>query len=372
MGVLWVWGGSCQIGESGRLGQPHRCREKLLRGQAGVPAGAGVHGNRGLCGLKSGCSACFSLVNGTFYQIISKENPRGFCRCCLLWSIAMLCPQCHVNASPGRAICDNCQYHLGYPNVRFAEQSDHLQALNNRFDTSQQQLSNQNLAAEADQVEQLVAEKSRAVLARRYSQMKDLVENDRGVFLTFYQQVSANRRLPEDNTWDIKRKAVDAALFPYYEEQITFLCLSMNDRGVEYYGDIHFAFSDASISHRTTVCQENSVVFCEKHGITIIDPDLKGYVATWKDRGKLAVCKFLDEIQQGMTQQDLEAIFIRDDSANRRGYEDFIECHVYGPLSVRNASQITYREVASKEERTQQRRALRLLRERGLNPVQMH
>lgn len=114
------------------------------------------------------------------------------------------------------------------------------------------------------------------------------------------------------------------------------------------------------------------MVFCEKHGTTIIDPDLKGYVATWKDRGKLAVCKFLDEIQQGMTQQDLEAIFIRDDSANRRGYEDFIECHVYGPLSVRNASQITYREVASKEERTQQRRALRLLRERGLNPVQMH
>lgn len=280
----------------------------------------------------------------------------------------MKCPQCTLDVSPGRAICDMCQFHIGYPNVRFATQPEHRDALNTRVNDTLQQLQAQGLGDAAQQMESLVAQHSRAVMARRNSQIKDLIERDGGVFLTFYQQIASDRRSPEDNRWDRIRKAVDAALFPYYEDQINFLCLSLNDRGVEYYGDFHFSFSDASICHRTTVFQENTVVFCEKQEIRITDPDFRGFVATWNDRGKLALCKLRADVQDGQTLQDLQSIIIRNDPQNRKGYEDFIECHVYGALNVRNAVRITYRESARKEDRVLQKRAVRLLKRLGLLP----
>jgi len=240
-----------------------------------------------------------------------------------------------------------------------------------RFDATLRKLAKQGLEQAAQNVEDLVTQHGTAVLARWSSQVKDLVEKDRGFFLTFYQQVSANRRSPQDNGWDTKRRAVDAALFPYYEEQVSFLCLSLNDRGLEYYGDFHFSFSIPSTSHRTTVCQENSVLFCEKHKTTTINPDLKGFVATWDNRGKLAVCKLDDAVQHGQTQEDIHALLIQADPQNRKGYEDFIECHVYGPLHVENSRLITYRPATRKEDRTVQRRAVRLLESLQLVPVQI-
>lgn len=282
----------------------------------------------------------------------------------------MKCPQCQVEVSQSRVTCDKCLYHLGYPNVRFAAQAVYVKALETRFAATLQKLEDQGLKDAAQNVQDLVAQRSTAVLARWSSLIEDL-EKDRGFFLTFYQQVSANRRSPQDNGWDTKRKAVDAALFPYYEEQVSFLCLSLNDRGVEYYGDFHFSFSIRSICHRTTVCQENSVVFCETHKTTIINPDLRGFVASWDDRSKLALCKLQDAVQHGQTVEDIQALLIQDDPQNRKGYEDFIECHVYGLPHVLNSREITYRPATRKEDRAAQKRAVRLLKGLGLNPVRI-
>lgn len=220
-------------------------------------------------------------------------------------------------------------------------------------------------------IENTIASQSTAVLVRRSHLVCDLVEKDNGNFLTFYQQIDAGRRNPENTEWDIKRRAVDAVLFPYYEKQICFLCLSLNDRGIQHYGDFHFSFSGSVIGGRTTVFEENSVNFFDRHQTIATAPNFKGYVAEWGERGKLAVCKLQSAVQNCQTPLNPQAFLIHEDP-QRLGADDFIECHVHGPLNVKDAQKIMYREATLEMDRFFQDRALLLLQSLGLKPVLIH
>lgn len=287
--------------------------------------------------------------------------------------VPMQCPSCRQSVSLHWVTCQNdgCGAHLGYPNVRFAQQQDHVNALDRRHNDTISALTFTGHADEAQSLENTIGSASTAVLVRRSSLVRDMLEKDNGNFLTFYQQIDAGRRHPENPDWDIKRRAVDAVLFPYYEKQVCFLCLSLNDCGMEYYGEWHFSFSGSVIGDRTSVFEENAVIFFNTHKIIATAPNFKGYVAAWADRGKLAVCKLQSDIQNGHTPLNLQAILIREDPQGL-GADDYVECHVHGPLNVKDAQRIMYRKATLEMDLLYQDRALLLLQSLGLNPVLIH
>ena len=70
------------------------------------------------------------------------------------------------------------------------------------------------------------------------------MSSDSNLYASFYKQVGSGARLPENNEWDLGRSAVDAQLFPYYHEEMTFAALSMDGRGPASFGRPTVSFSE--------------------------------------------------------------------------------------------------------------------------------
>jgi len=94
------------------------------------------------------------------------------------------------------------------------------------------------------------------------------------------------------------------------------------------------------IAHRASVFEENSVLFMERHGVTLTQAeDLpQGYRAPWKDRGKLCVAKLAQKIDQGTPTDELPGILLRQGSTPED--DEFVEVHVGGPMTVRTLERV--------------------------------
>ena len=179
---------------------------------------------------------------------------------------------------------------------------------------------------------------SRAVIAKKWGTVCQIVEQQTELFKTFYRQVVEDGRQPEDNGFDTKRKAVDASFFPYYEESIVFCALSLSKTGDPAYGDCHFSLRDASIGHRTTVFEENTLVFCERRKIPIGNAIPPGYRTKWPDRHRLAIAKLHAKVQATTTSVEFPGVLLKTTQNGSTGDADFVEVHIYGILDLKSVA----------------------------------
>jgi hypothetical protein len=173
-----------------------------------------------------------------------------------------------------------------------------------------------------------------AVICRSLGKVSELVSNDNELFATFYQLVGADARLPENNEWDRIRQAVESLLFPFYFTEIRFACLSLDGRGVSYYGGYCVTLKDASIRDRASVFEENCVVFMR--GRRIADPLPVGYRAGWAKRGRLAVAKLGSKVSSRTLIGDFPSLLVNAAQAE----PDFVEVHIFGPVNRRAIARV--------------------------------
>jgi len=95
------------------------------------------------------------------------------------------------------------------------------------------------------------------------------------------------------------------------------------------------------IEHRTSVFEENSVVFMINTDIKIDDSDdfPKGHRASWSNRGKLAALKLVNRMQESMPKETYAEILVV--NASKGENDEFIEVHIWGPISIRTIENIT-------------------------------
>jgi hypothetical protein len=172
---------------------------------------------------------------------------------------------------------------------------------------------------------------SNAVLCRSLGIANWIISSGNILFGTFWLEVEAGIRLPEDNVFDRARGAVDATFFPFYEREIRFAALSLNGRGPEAYGACSIVLKDEVIAHRASVCDENTLVFCRRHSVIVGDPPPPGFRATWSDRCRLAGAKLYGSLSEHMTAKDFPPILLR--QARATDEVDFIEVHIYGSMN---------------------------------------
>lgn len=276
----------------------------------------------------------------------------------------MDCPSCRQYAADHLLNCPSCGVHIGFPNVRKATEDRNQRQLRFRYAEARTSLLTRGTWQIAQQFERLVAQSSRAIPARWAILVQNAVEQDGGVFLTYYQQVNAGRRQPQNNAHDIQRQAIDATFFPYYFEQITFLALSLGNRGIEYYGDFHFAYNPQKISSRTSVFEKNSLSFARENKMVAGDSGCTaGFMSAWEQRGVLSLCKLNAKITPQMQQSDFPGLLL--DSTSAEG-ADFVECHVHGSVGFQGLDEVTCRPATTDEKRVTQLRVIRLLRQQGI------
>ena len=282
----------------------------------------------------------------------------------------MLCPQCGLDISPHHVTCPKCQFHVGFPNVRAAGEQREVDALEVRYQAARQHARQNACETALDQFETAVKQ-SKAVLCKRWGTLSKLTEVDNALFQTFYEQIDHGRE-PEDNEYDRARVAVDSTFFPYYYEQTHFAALSLNDAGLGGYagpggyGECTFVFRDVAISHRTTVFEENTVVFCQKVTIPVGQQPPAGFRAGWQDRHKLAAAKLHREITAQTDPNDFPGILMKQKGGTAT--DEFIEAHIYGKLPLENVELAVGRKPLNNADQVIMRRAERKLKLAGIQP----
>ena len=170
---------------------------------------------------------------------------------------------------------------------------------------------------------------SSVVMTRRLSPFEKFVMNDNLALTTFYQQFRSGERTPEDNQWDRARLAADGTINPLIHEDLHFAALSLDGVGADYYGGYHITLEEEAIQHRTSVFEENPILFLERHQVIAGRSPPVGYRAVWQSRDQLAKAKLQSRITSETTPDDFSGILL---SAGATADADFLEVHIYGSL----------------------------------------
>ncbi len=276
----------------------------------------------------------------------------------------MLCPQCSTKISPHLSICPDCDQHVGFPNVRAASEPHETAALEQRYDKAFDASRQDGSEAILKSFEQAVAA-SQAVMSRRLGVLTKIFRQGKPLFRTFYQQVDADDRLPEDSYYDRARLPVDTTFFSYFYKSVHFAALSLSKRGPASYGECTFVFRESHIAHRSSVFEENTLVFCEKHPISVGQPPPSGFRAVWSRRHQLAVAKLHARINRQTTQGDFAGLLLTQKGATNK--DEFIEVHIYGKLDPKAVAEFSVPKAKLKADKVLAESLMQELKEAGVN-----
>lgn len=178
------------------------------------------------------------------------------------------CNFCNNPLPRSASLCPHCGRPGLYPNVEDAEDHDERAALDRRYKAALTESARRG-ADEAIKNFEAAAADSKAVLARSSGDLLRLANSDHDLFATYYQLRRAGLRISKGDEWDYRRRLADHALFPDFEEHITFVALSLDGAGLSNYGACSIVLRNDMIAHRASVFEENSVLFTERHRVAM-------------------------------------------------------------------------------------------------------
>ncbi len=244
--------------------------------------------------------------------------------------ISITCSFCSNEVPQPSQCCPHCGRPGLFWNVVAAEESDERAALDRRYQAAKKDAINRKAERAVQEFENAMSE-SHAVIARSPSEVLRLASSARQLYATYYQMIEAELRLPDGDEWDALREPADTLLFPHYKNQIRFGALSLDGVGLSRYGSCSIVLREGMIAHRASLFEENSAVFVERHGMKKART-IKGYRSTWNDRPKLCFAKLHDKVDSTTTLDKYSRILLS--SGVKPEDDEFVEVHIWGPLSV--------------------------------------
>jgi len=248
------------------------------------------------------------------------------------------CRGCGYEIPLFRNFCPHCGRHTDwFPNVWAAQSPSEVAALEQRYKRVWQDAASRGASIAVEGFEVAIT-RSKAVIARPFRELDRLASSDKELFYSYYKLLGAEVRLPHGNQWDNLRSVADEVLFPGYKGEIRFAALSLDGLGLSSYGDCSFVLRDDMIAHRASVFEENSAVFLKKHSYDLPP----GHRAPWSERAKLCIAKLGHEIATDTTPDRFASILLR--AGVTRDDDDFVEVHIWGPLSARSCERVFWKE----------------------------
>ncbi|MBA3492565.1 MAG: zinc ribbon domain-containing protein, partial [Gammaproteobacteria bacterium] len=247
--------------------------------------------------------------------------------------ITIPCSECGNEIQPPAERCPHCGRPGYFWNVITAMEPAEREALERRYQTAKRDATSRGADGPLQDFENAIAG-SKAVIARSEGEVLRLATSTRQLYSTYYQQIEAGVRLPDGDAWDMLRELADTVLFPNYKKEMRFGALSWDGVGLSNYGSCSIVLRDELISYRTSVFEENSALFMERHDIKISrDPNLpKGYRATWGDRAKLCVAKLSLRIDSTTNSDKYSKLLLLKGATSKD--DEFVEVHIWGPMTV--------------------------------------
>jgi len=224
--------------------------------------------------------------------------------------------------------CPTCKTDAGAPNVRRCRTDANLKALLARFEGSQRRVARSGYSKEFSDLEATIKGKSGVVVSMPAGVARKLFDDPNFLYANYERLVGASARKPANFENDHHRCAVDALLFGSYANYIVYGVLSLTEKGLPTYGDVHCRLRSVTVDKRTSFLEANSYKFVEDHHIGPGDKLPLGYMACWRHRHSLVLAKLGDRLSSGQTESDWQAILVHSDGQNREN-DDFVEAHIY-------------------------------------------
>ncbi len=260
----------------------------------------------------------------------------------------MICPnkECREEVPDYQRNCVVCGTDAGYPNVRKADRSEEIEAVEKRFQTSVEDCRTRDCQGVMEQF-LLALKDSEAVFCRSLPKILELIESDNALYATYYQLVNAETRLPEKNVYDTTRTAVDNTLFPNYHQHIRFAALTLDGQGPTSYGGCSVVLKESAIRDRASVFEENSFEFFQKNKFTIGAQIPAGFRTSWSNRGRLALAKLGSRLDKDTGSTNFPNILM----VNTKETPDFVEVHIYGPIHRRAIKAVVIKQPTKKADK---------------------
>jgi hypothetical protein len=251
------------------------------------------------------------------------------------------CANCGTEIPYAATLCVYCGEPVGFPNVRAADDPEEMDALRERLRDAQTSTEARRCRTELEAFGTAVLASS-AVITCKLAVLNHLIMSTNALMATYYNMVAAGARLPEDNGIDIVRGTMDAKVNPHdVHREISYGALSLDGRGVAWYGDFSLTLNDDAVTKKATVFEENPYIFCDKHGVSVTKPLPPGYRATWARRSELAMAKLHPKLEAGMQPAAFPSVLMEQGASSSKS--DFIEVHVYGPIHPRAVRKVIAR-----------------------------
>lgn len=253
-------------------------------------------------------------------------------------SINPLCDECGTEIPYANRDCLGCGEDVGFPNVRAADRSDEVEALRERVRYAQVAAKERGCADELEAFG-TAASDSQAVMVRHLLALDSMVSDQRGALGTYHKAVRAGMRMPEENEYDNNRIRIESAINLHnVHESIHYAALSLDGRGVTWYGDFSVTLREPMIAQRSSVFEENPFTFLDKNPVTPTGSVPPGHRANWSRRGELAMAKLHPRIQPSMTAADFPGVLV--EQGRQAADSDFIEVHIYGAVISRAVERV--------------------------------
>lgn len=252
------------------------------------------------------------------------------------------CPQCGAELRVEVVMCPDCQSAVGYPNVRVASAPEERAALRERYAAAVDAAQRAGCRDKLEVFERRVSQQSHAVINRHPKSLASMLSSEDDISHNYYRQVDAGLRLGNSDKWNSVRVIADNLFFPGYYRDIRFAALSLTSLGLPSYGACSLVLKDQMIQNRASVFEKNTIIwindtFSDKEDLFALREVPPGFRASWMDRGQLAVAKLYSGIVDGRESPE-EVLIKRADSTEG---DDFIEVHIWGPLTKNCVEEIS-------------------------------
>jgi hypothetical protein len=203
-------------------------------------------------------------------------------------------------------------------------------ALNVRYNDALTSAEARNVLVELRKFEGAVAT-SKAIMNRSLGALSNWINGPSELFLSFHKQIKHLGRIPDETNWDQQREAAEAAINPFCFQELNFAALTLDGRGMIYYGPYSVTLKSITIEDRASVFEQNPFYFNRLHHVIAGQSPPIGYRSTWEGRGRLAVAKLHASITPGCGANDFPGILM--ESRRSESDCDFIEVHIFGPVN---------------------------------------
>ena len=250
----------------------------------------------------------------------------------------MLCPTCNSMVAIAVDRCTTCGANVGFPNVREALETQQMSVLDARYQRALDDASTRMCSSQLAEFEAAV-QKSCAVINVDLRDLHFFFTNKNFIYSTYQLAVKGQVRKSAEEINDRQRLAIEGLIFGSYGERIRYAALSLDGSGLNSYGPYSIKLREVAISSRSSLLEENSYAFVERHNIRPGGPVPEGYTAAWKDRSKLSLAKLGSRI--ATTTKDSEYASILLCNGATRASDDYIEIHIYGPFDQNSIESVS-------------------------------